>query len=142
MSLFVTGVEDDLPEHAIRSHFAQFGTLRSVVCSHRSHCAFLNYMKREDAEAAALSCQGRAIVQGVPLRVQWGKPKPLDSLGREERMDNARAGREQQAAMKSKRKAIAGSAIEGAATDDMSDLVALAPPPGQDDVQYASLAGE
>ena len=52
-SLFVTGVEDDMPEHLIRSHFSQYGALRSVVCSHRSHCAFLNYIKREDAEAAA-----------------------------------------------------------------------------------------
>ncbi|KAI4137175.1 MAG: hypothetical protein LQ340_008100, partial [Diploschistes diacapsis] len=60
-SLFVTGVEDDLPEHALRTFFAPFGPLRSLICSHRSHCAFVNYSTRAGAEAAAAACQGRAV---------------------------------------------------------------------------------
>ena len=127
-SLFVTGVEDDLPEHEIRSHFSQFGTLRSVVCSHRSHCAFLNYISRESAQNAAATCQGKAVVKGVPLRVQWGKPKPLDSLDREQRLENARAGRSVAGGTTGgKRKAI--EAPVGAA-DDLDSLAAVAPPPG------------
>jgi pre-mRNA-splicing factor RBM22/SLT11 len=144
-SLFITGVEDDLPEHAIREYFTQHGALRSLVCSHRSHCAFVNYMSREDAEKAAAACQGRAVVRGVPLRVQWGKPKPLDSMDRDQRMENARSARQMGGAAG---KAIAGpagmKAIEGsranAAAND--DLAAVAPPPGQGDVEYAALAGE
>lgn len=148
-SLFVTGVEDDLPEHDIRNHFSQFGTLRSLVCSHRSHCAFVNYMTREGAETAAEKCQGRAIVKGVPLRVQWGRPKPLDNMDKDARMANARAGRETVAAMKastSGQRALAagpasGSAGGGGAKEDFDSLVGTAPP-GSEDIQYASLAGE
>ncbi|KAI7200449.1 Pre-mRNA-splicing factor [Hortaea werneckii] len=149
-SLFLTGVEDDLPEHAIRAHFEAFGTLRSVVCSHRSHCAFMNYAKRADAEKAAEACQGRAVVKGVPLRVQWGKPKPLDSMERERRMENARAGRQQQAGGKKVGGGAAGSGKGRDATansasksggQDLDALVA-APPPGQGDVEYAAQAGE
>lgn len=92
-SLFITGVEDDLPEHEIRTHFAQYGTLRSVVCSHRAHCAFLNYATRQAAETAAEACQGKAVIKGCPLRVQWGKPKPLDTMERDQRISYAREGR-------------------------------------------------
>lgn len=144
-SLFVTGVEDDLPEHALRTHFQQFGALRSVVCSHRSHCAFMNYMTREGAEAAAAACQGKAVVKGVPLRVQWGKPKPLDNMDRGVRMAHAKAGRE--SAATDKRRAVregkSQAQIEGpSGNSDFDSLAAVAPPPGSGDVQYASLAGE
>ena len=145
-SLFITGVEDDLPEHAIRQFFATYGTLRSVVCSHRSHCAFINYATRQGAEAAAEACQGRAVIAGCPLRVQWGKPKPLDSLEQDERMMYAKQGRETAAALK----ATNGQGPSGALGDgeggdgptQTNDYVAIAPPPGQEDFQYASLAGD
>lgn len=144
-SLFVTGVEDDLPEHAIRTFFAPFGTLRSIVCSHRSHCAFINYATRESAEEAAEHCQGKAVIQGCPLRVQWGRPKPLDHLDTEERMAYARSGRETAKAIK--QAANAPTAIEGGGSGvilekAVDDLATIAPPPGQgDSVQYSSLAG-
>ena len=151
-SLFITGVEDDLPEHDIRNHFTNFGALRSLVCSHRSHCAFVNYMDRDSAEAAAAACQGKTIVKGVPLRVQWGRPKPLDNMDRDARMANARAGRETAAAVKassSGKRAIGASGMTtasgdaaGGGQDDLDSLIAVAPPPGSEDVQYASLAGE
>src|SRR5690606_12346211 len=60
-SLFLTGIEDDLPEHAIRDFFAPFGNIKSLVCVHRSRSAFVNYATRQGAEAAAESCQGRAV---------------------------------------------------------------------------------
>lgn len=58
-SLFVTGVEDDLPEHALRTFFSEFGQLRSLICSHRSHCAFINFATRESAEKAIVDAQER-----------------------------------------------------------------------------------
>ena len=145
-SLFVTGVEDDLPEHAIRTFFAPYGTLRSIVCSHRSHCAFINYATREGAEAAADFCQGKAVISGCPLRVQWGRPRPLDNMEKEERMATARQGRDTIAAIA----AVTGrdaAPIEGAPgalaiEGSVSDTDVVAPPPGQDDVKYASLAGD
>ena len=143
-SLFITGVEDDLPEHAIRTFFTPFGTLRSVVCSHRAHCAFINYLERDSAEAAAEACQGRAVIAGCPLRVQWGRPRPLDNMEKEERMATARQGRDTAAAVA----AVGGiSALDNlsgrvAIQESMDDLTAVAPPPGQEDIRYASLAGD
>ncbi|KAF1812804.1 pre-mRNA splicing factor slt-11 [Eremomyces bilateralis CBS 781.70] len=139
-SLFLTGIEDDLPEHAIRAFFSTFGTLRSLVCSHRSHCAFVNYVKRESAEGAAEACQGKAVIKGVPLRVRWGKPKPLDTLDRDERLANARDGRAVAGPSRGKGRMLT-EGEKGA--EELDDLAAVAPPPGGEDaVQYASLAGE
>ena len=146
-SLFVTGVEDDLPEHAIRTFFTPFGQIRSIVCSHRSHCAFINYATREGAEAAAAQCAGKAVIQGCPLRVRWGKPKPLDNTDREQRMEWAREGRQTAAVTEGQRgqRAITGgqgpAQIEEASEEDSSTYV-VAPPPGAGDVQYASLSGD
>ena len=78
MSLFLTGVEDDLPEHLIRSFFEPYGKIRSVVCVHQARSAFVNFANRQAAEAAVEGCNGPDIVIGsCPLRVQWGKPKAL-----------------------------------------------------------------
>jgi pre-mRNA-splicing factor RBM22/SLT11 len=145
-SLFVTGVEDDLPEHEIRTFFTKFGTIRSLVCSHRSHCAFINYSTRKGAEEAAEACQGKAVVKGVPLRVQWGRPKPLDTLDREQRMENARAGRNTAQAVKASQQLPAatssGQSQIADAPQDLDSLAAIAAPPGSEDVNYASLAGD
>lgn len=152
-SLFITGVEDDLPEHAIRNFFTPFGTIRSLICSHRAHCAFINYATREGAEKAAEACQGKAVIQGCPLRVQWGKPKPLDNMDREERMDLARQGRQTLAAVKAAGGGVGGGSQQrtlgevGMAQgegeeEEHGGTYVVAPPPGAGDVQYASLAGD
>lgn len=143
-SLFVTGVEDDLPEYAVREFFSRFGQLRSLICSHRSHCAFVNYAAREGAEEASKACQGKAIVQGCPLRVRWGKPKPLDNMDREERLKNAQEGRQTVGATRapeSERKAITGAG-EAVGQEEPGPSYAVAPPPGGDNVQYSSLSGD
>lgn len=146
-SLFVTGVEDDLPEHAIRTFFTPFGQIRSIVCSHRAHCAFINYATREGAEAAAAQCQGKAVIQGCPLRVRWGKPKPLDKTDRDQRMEWAREGRETAAAVKGAQsggRAIGDGNAQGQIEDSVDENTdfTVAPPPGQGEVSYASLAGD
>lgn len=146
-SLFVTGVEDDLPEHALRTFFTPFGVIRSLICSHRSHAAFINYATREGAEAAAEHCQGKAVIAGCPLRVQWSKPKALDHLDTEERMSYARAGRETVKAVKAFNQGAVPGALAGREggepprESNLDDLAAIAAPPGQDDFRYASLAG-
>ncbi|KAF2761244.1 pre-mRNA splicing factor slt-11 [Pseudovirgaria hyperparasitica] len=145
VTLFVTGVDEDLPEHELRTFFTQYGTLRSLVCSHRAHCAFINYATRKSAESAADACQGRAVVRGCPLRVQWGKPKPLDNTDHEERLKNARAGRQTAKAIQHMSAPgtvdATGRAIVSA-EEDLDNLAVMAAPPGQDDeANYASLAG-
>lgn len=135
-SLFVTGVEDDLPEHELRTHFAQYGQLRSLVCSHRAHCAYVNYVKRADAETAAKTLKGKVVIKGCPMRVTWGKPKQLDSLDQNVRMQYAREGR--QAAGPARRAMQPTEAPQKA-----FDPSAIAPPPGADDeVTYSSLTNQ
>jgi pre-mRNA-splicing factor RBM22/SLT11 len=143
MSLFITGVEDDLPEYKIREFFTPFGKLRSLVCSHMSHCAFINYATREGAEAAAEALQGRAVIAGCPLRVQWGRPRPIGTMDRDERVATGREGRSAFANAGGKQ-AIEGGSVTGPIQnprDDLARMAAVAPPPGADDVNYASLAG-
>lgn len=147
MSLFVTGVEDDLPEHKIREFFKVHGKIKSLVCSHMSHCAFVNYETREAAEKAAEACHGRAVIAGCPLRVRWGVPKAIGTMDKEQRsqmlMDarrgqgNARAGDG-----RGGRKQTSGSSGVGDATQSSAGP-AVAPPPGAGDgPQYASLSGD
>ncbi|KAG9229185.1 hypothetical protein BJ875DRAFT_489148 [Amylocarpus encephaloides] len=143
-SLFITGVEDDLPEHKIRDFFSPYGKLRSLVCSHMSHCAFINYSAREGAEAAAEALQGRAVIAGCPLRVQWGKPKPIGTMDKDERIATSREGRHA-FAQPTQRSGGGGGGQGGygqrAPEDDIDSMTAVAAPPGGDDIQYASLAG-
>ncbi|EAW20546.1 Pre-mRNA-splicing factor ECM2 [Aspergillus fischeri NRRL 181] len=141
-SLFVTGVEDDLPEHTLRTFFTQFGQLRSLICSHRAHCAFINFATREGAEAAAQHCKGKAVIQGCPLRVRWGKPKPLDNMDREERMKNAREGRMTAQAQKDGGSGQRAITAAGEPTTEKPQSFLVAPPPGSGDVQYSSLSGD
>lgn len=144
MSLFVTGIEDDLPEYKIRDFFKVYGKIKSLVCSHMSHCAFINYETREAAEKAADACRGRAIISGCPLRVRWGVPKAIGMMNREQRgqmlMDARRglAGARGAGRNGDQRQITDGQSGESAASE-----TAVAPPPGVGDgPQYASLSGE
>lgn len=145
-SLFITGVEDDLPEHKIRDFFTPYGKLRSLVCSHMSHCAFINFATREGAEAAAAALQGRAVIAGCPLRVQWGKPRPIGTFDKDERIATGKEGREAFAGPAGKGRG-GGVGVGGGAQqrqqDDLSAMAAVAAPPGAgDEPQYASLGGD
>lgn len=142
-SLFITGVEDDLPEFKIREFFSPYGKIRSLVCSHMSHCAFINYATREGAEAAAEALQGRAVISGCPLRVQWGRPRPIGTMDKDERMATGREGRSAFSNSDSQGTIEGGSqrAIAAPSKNDLASMAAVAPPPGTGDVPYASLAG-
>ena len=146
MSLFVTGIEDDLPEFKIRDFFKTFGKIRSLVVSHMTHCAFVNYESREAAENAAAECKGRAVIAGCPLRIRWSVPKAVGTMDKEERAEMLRDGRSAfpEAKRRAGPKAIGGGSGGqggGAAQAEDGSGLTVAPPPGAEDVQYASLAG-
>lgn len=143
-SLFVTGVEDDLPEFKIRDFFTPFGKLRSLVCSHMSHCAFINFATREGAEAAAGACKGRAVIAGCPLRVQWGRPRPIGTMDKDERALIGREGRDAYADMdpRNASRQHGQHNLESGSSEHLAAIAPVAAPPGQGDVQYASLAGD
>lgn len=143
-SLLVTGVEDDLPQYKISDFFSKYGKLQSAVVSHRSHAGYINFSSRTDAEAAADALRGKCAIAGCPLRVTWAKPKVLDSMDQDSRKANAKAGRE--AVGKAPRAAAADPAQAAlpapeTAADDFDAYSATAPP-GQDEVNYASMRGD
>ncbi|POR34335.1 Pre-mRNA-splicing factor slt-11 [Tolypocladium paradoxum] len=141
MSLFVTGVEDDLPEFRLREFFKVHGKIKSLVCSHMSHCAFVNYETREAAEKAAEACQGRAVIAGCPLRIRWGQPKAIGTMDREQRsqmLRDARVPRGQGRAQQ--QRAIEGGPQHGQPRITGAPVVAA--PPGEDAPNYASLSGD
>ncbi|KAH6884070.1 hypothetical protein B0T10DRAFT_462954 [Thelonectria olida] len=142
MSLFVTGVEDDLPEYKIRDFFKVHGKIKSLVCSHMSHCAFVNYETREGAEKASAACQGRAVIAGCPLRIRWGVPKAIGNMDKEERAQMLQDARQRAGPIKGhSRRAIEGG--PGASgSRQAGQPAAIAAPPGAADVpSYTSLAG-
>ncbi|KKA31053.1 hypothetical protein TD95_002552 [Thielaviopsis punctulata] len=143
MSLFVTGIEDDLPEYKIRDFFKVHGKIKSLVCSHMTHCAFINYETREAAEAAAAACRGKAVISGCPLRVRWGVPKAVGMMDKEKRAEMLRDGRRMAPRTSSGR---GGSLVAGGSNGDGSKAIkaapVVAPPPGADEPQYAALNGD
>lgn len=79
--------------------------------------------------------------------MKWGKPKPLDSTDREQRMEWAREGRQTAEAVKAvqggQRAITTGDAAgQGAMEEEETSNFVVAPPPGASEVQYASLAGD
>ncbi|KAK4136879.1 hypothetical protein BT67DRAFT_374278 [Trichocladium antarcticum] len=147
MSLFVTGIEDDLPEFKIRDFFKVFGKIKSLVVSHMTHCAFVNFETRDGAERAAAECKGRAVIAGCPLRVRWSVPKAIGTMNKDERTEMLRDGRSAFPGgnRRGPQKTLEGPGAQGggpaATQEDGLAGLAVAPPPGADDVQYASLAG-
>lgn len=145
MSLFLTGVEDDLPEYKIRDFFQPHGKIKSLICSHMSHCAFINFETREAAEKAALSCQGRAVIAGCPLRVRWKAPSAVGNMNREQRsqmlMDARRtivSGKPRASGQNSETREESIEESRGTPSDQLTTVA----PPGTTEVpKYASLDG-
>lgn len=93
-TIFVMGIEDDLPEYVLRDHFLAVlrssslnfdpktlaSAISSSLCVHRSRCAFFTFKTREMAEAVAestASSNGKFILNGCKLRLAWSNPKSL-----------------------------------------------------------------
>ncbi|KAK2593554.1 Pre-mRNA-splicing factor slt11 [Conoideocrella luteorostrata] len=143
MSLFVTGVEDDLPEFKLRDFFKVHGKIRSLVCSHMSHCAFVNYETRQAAEKAAAACQGRAVIAGCPLRVRWGQPRAIGNMNREERGQMLRDARVGVPRKPQHQRAIESGSETASSAGPSTAAPVVAAPPGADDApNYASLSGD
>lgn len=79
-SLFLTGIHDQIFENDIRTHFAGFGEIKSVVVVYKANCAFVNFLDRMGAEAAA-SQSFDVTIKGSPIQVSWGRPKNQGTSG-------------------------------------------------------------
>ena len=74
-TLYVGGLTDGISEEDLKGHFLAFGNLKSVRKIEAKRCAFVTYVARADAEAAAAKSLGGAVsVKGERLKLMWGKP--------------------------------------------------------------------
>ncbi|KAL1917158.1 uncharacterized protein VTP21DRAFT_4814 [Calcarisporiella thermophila] len=118
-SLFITGVDESVKDTDLKEHFSTFGDLKSVVVSHKSKCAFINFLTRAAAEKAAEKSFNNLEINGKVLRVTWARPRP-------------------QGPRSELKQAAAGQSTTSAAPMDYTTLQPP-PPPGQDaGVKYAS----
>ena len=81
-TLYVGGIDQRVTEDDLRDAFYSHGELKSVRCVHAKNCAFVTYVDRKGAEAAAEALHGNLVVNGLKLRLMWGKPaKPKGDRG-------------------------------------------------------------
>ena len=81
-TLYVGGIDQRVTEDDLRDAFYSHGELKSVRCVHAKNCAFVTYVERKGAETAAEALHGTLVVNGLKLRLMWGKPaKPKGERG-------------------------------------------------------------
>lgn len=56
-----------------RSHFYQFGEIRTITIVQRQQCAFIQFATRQAAEMAAEKSFNKLIINGRRLTVKWGR---------------------------------------------------------------------
>lgn len=56
-----------------RSHFYQFGEIRTITIVQRQQCAFIQFATRQSAETAAEKSFNKLIINGRRLTVKWGR---------------------------------------------------------------------
>jgi len=74
-TLYVGGVTELIAEKDLRDEFYSYGEIKDIRMAPRNNCAFVTYTTREGAEEAASKLANRITVNGVKLKLMWGKPK-------------------------------------------------------------------
>lgn len=94
-SFFIFGLSDDTPQYLITELFSKYGKLKNVTIVHRAKCGFVSFISRKSAEEFAKAVRNNGLNKSstkagllllenkYPVRVAWGKQKPLGSTGDE-----------------------------------------------------------
>lgn len=90
-SFFIFGISDDVPQYLITELFSKYGKLKNVTIVHRARCGFITFISRKSAEDFAKAIRNNGLNKSsskaalvvldnkFPVRVAWGKQKPLGS---------------------------------------------------------------
>lgn len=70
----------DINLYSYRSHFYQFGEIRTITIVQRQQCAFIQFATRPAAEMAAEKSFNKLIINGRRLTVKWGRCVPDPDL--------------------------------------------------------------
>jgi len=74
-TLYCGGLEPSVTEKDIRDKFYVHGEIRSIRISKKQSCAFVTYVKREEAEVAAAQLHRILELKGKKVHVMWGRPQ-------------------------------------------------------------------
>jgi len=72
-TLWIGGINSEFQDTHLRDVFAPFGPIASIRMVGEKFCAFVTFVNRGDAENALQSLFNDLYVNGVKLRVLWGK---------------------------------------------------------------------
>eukprot|EP00614_Pseudopedinella_elastica_P022865 CAMPEP_0172615766 /NCGR_PEP_ID=MMETSP1068-20121228/62491_1 /TAXON_ID=35684 /ORGANISM="Pseudopedinella elastica, Strain CCMP716" /LENGTH=471 /DNA_ID=CAMNT_0013421013 /DNA_START=123 /DNA_END=1535 /DNA_ORIENTATION=+ len=77
-SLWVGGIEGGVVlEQDLRDAFYSYGEVRGIKMLPDKRCAFVDFVAREGAEAAAAKLHNNLQVKGLKLDIDWAKPQSL-----------------------------------------------------------------
>ncbi|KAF9619128.1 hypothetical protein IFM89_005142 [Coptis chinensis] len=87
-TLYVGGLDNRISEDDLRDYFYAHGQIESLRMVIQRACAFVTYTTREEAEKAAEELSNKVVIQGLRLKLSWGKSqtakKTLESNGGKE----------------------------------------------------------
>jgi pre-mRNA-splicing factor RBM22/SLT11 len=74
-TLYLGGLEPSVTDKDVRDKFYVHGEIRSIRMVKKQCCAFVTFVQREDAEAAASKLHRILELKGKKVHVMWGKPQ-------------------------------------------------------------------
>ncbi|XP_059202927.1 pre-mRNA-splicing factor RBM22 isoform X2 [Centropristis striata] len=80
-TLYIGGLGDTVTDGDLKSHFYQFGEIRTITIVQRQQCAFIQFATRQAAEMAAEKSFNKLIINGRRLTVKWGRSQAARGMG-------------------------------------------------------------
>jgi pre-mRNA-splicing factor RBM22/SLT11 len=74
-TLYLGGLEPSVSDKEVRDKFYVHGEIRSIRMVKKQCCAFVTFVNREEAEAAASKLHRILELKGKKVHVMWGRPQ-------------------------------------------------------------------
>merc|ERR1719436_531269 len=74
-TMYIGGLVPGVTDKDIRDKFYVFGEIRSIKVVPKQSCAFVTFVKREDAEEAASKMYRNLEFKGKRANMMWGRPQ-------------------------------------------------------------------
>lgn len=78
-TLYIGGLEPSVTDKDVRDKFYVHGEIRSIRMSRKQCCAFVTFVKREEAEVAANALHRILELKGKKVHVMWGRPQQKEA---------------------------------------------------------------
>merc|ERR1719382_1456490 len=74
-TLYMGGLDTAIKEKDIRDKLYIYGEIRSVKMIPKQSCAFITFVKREEAEEAMAKCYRVLKIKDKKVNLMWGRPQ-------------------------------------------------------------------